>query len=265
MSRAGELSRLVRSAAAEGRGHHERGRGASRVLRIGRRRSPQAKAEIFEALGPGDTAVAPADEPLLSSRAPGDPGFGPPFRRGRTHLRSAPLDVSMSLEGSQFHASVRRRACRGDPPRLRTPRDLEPPGRDRGCDVARAFPRSHRRTRAPVTQTRGEPGRGANAPRTTSCSSTTATTRIRERFFPRSTPWPSPGIGAGSRVSERCCELGPQGPQLHREAGAAIGARVDLLLGVGALAREILKGASIAARRREESLRDLRRPRGRDQ
>jgi UDP-N-acetylmuramoyl-tripeptide--D-alanyl-D-alanine ligase len=39
-------------------------------------------------------------------------------------------------------------------------------------------------------------------------------------------------------------ELGPQGPQLHREAGAAIGARVDLLLGVGALAKEILEGAS---------------------
>jgi UDP-N-acetylmuramoyl-tripeptide--D-alanyl-D-alanine ligase len=39
-------------------------------------------------------------------------------------------------------------------------------------------------------------------------------------------------------------ELGPSGPRLHRDAGAAIGPRIDLLLGVGALAREILKGAS---------------------
>ena len=39
-------------------------------------------------------------------------------------------------------------------------------------------------------------------------------------------------------------ELGPSGRLLHREAGAAIGSRVDLLLGVGALANELVLGAS---------------------
>nr|MBP6704367.1 hypothetical protein [Vicinamibacteria bacterium] len=39
-------------------------------------------------------------------------------------------------------------------------------------------------------------------------------------------------------------ELGPGGPQLHHEAGAFIGPRVDLLLGVGPLALEIVAGAA---------------------
>jgi len=39
-------------------------------------------------------------------------------------------------------------------------------------------------------------------------------------------------------------ELGETSARLHREAGAALGPRVDLLLGVGALAREMLEGAS---------------------
>jgi UDP-N-acetylmuramoyl-tripeptide--D-alanyl-D-alanine ligase len=55
-------------------------------------------------------------------------------------------------------------------------------------------------------------------------------------------------------------ELGPRGPELHREAGAAIGARVDMLLGVGALAKEILLGASAlpeGAKRAFETSADL--------
>ena len=39
-------------------------------------------------------------------------------------------------------------------------------------------------------------------------------------------------------------ELGPTSPELHREAGRAMGSRVDLLIGVGSLAREITEGAS---------------------
>jgi UDP-N-acetylmuramoyl-tripeptide--D-alanyl-D-alanine ligase len=39
-------------------------------------------------------------------------------------------------------------------------------------------------------------------------------------------------------------ELGPEGARLHREAGAALGSRVDLLLCVGALAKEVAIGAA---------------------
>lgn len=38
-------------------------------------------------------------------------------------------------------------------------------------------------------------------------------------------------------------ELGPSGPELHRQAGRSLAGRVELVLGVGSLAREILAGA----------------------
>jgi UDP-N-acetylmuramoyl-tripeptide--D-alanyl-D-alanine ligase len=38
-------------------------------------------------------------------------------------------------------------------------------------------------------------------------------------------------------------ELGPTGPALHRERGAALGDRVDVVVGVGPLAKELLEGA----------------------
>jgi len=38
-------------------------------------------------------------------------------------------------------------------------------------------------------------------------------------------------------------ELGPSGPALHRERGRALGGRVDAVVGVGPLAREIVEGA----------------------
>lgn len=38
-------------------------------------------------------------------------------------------------------------------------------------------------------------------------------------------------------------ELGPRGPELHREAGERLAGHVDLVVGVGALARELLGGA----------------------
>jgi UDP-N-acetylmuramoyl-tripeptide--D-alanyl-D-alanine ligase len=41
-------------------------------------------------------------------------------------------------------------------------------------------------------------------------------------------------------------ELGPRGPQLHRERGRALVGRVDLVLAVGPLGREILAGAAEA-------------------
>jgi UDP-N-acetylmuramoyl-tripeptide--D-alanyl-D-alanine ligase len=41
-------------------------------------------------------------------------------------------------------------------------------------------------------------------------------------------------------------ELGPTGPALHRERGAALAHRVDVVVGVGPLAKEILEGARSA-------------------
>ena len=38
-------------------------------------------------------------------------------------------------------------------------------------------------------------------------------------------------------------ELGPQGPELHRETGRKVAARLDAVVGVGALARHFLEGA----------------------
>jgi UDP-N-acetylmuramyl pentapeptide synthase len=38
-------------------------------------------------------------------------------------------------------------------------------------------------------------------------------------------------------------ELGASGPALHRESGRALAGRVDAVLGVGPLAREIVEGA----------------------
>jgi UDP-N-acetylmuramoyl-tripeptide--D-alanyl-D-alanine ligase len=38
-------------------------------------------------------------------------------------------------------------------------------------------------------------------------------------------------------------ELGPTGPMLHRAAGLSLAGRVDLVVGVGALAQEIVEGA----------------------
>lgn len=38
-------------------------------------------------------------------------------------------------------------------------------------------------------------------------------------------------------------ELGPSGPELHREAGRALAGRVDVVVGIGPLAREIVEGA----------------------
>jgi len=54
------------------------------------------------------------------------------------------------------------------------------------------------------------------------------------------------GMASGRRrvaVLGDMLELGPAGPALHRERGAALAGRVDLVVGVGALAKELLEGA----------------------
>ncbi len=41
-------------------------------------------------------------------------------------------------------------------------------------------------------------------------------------------------------------ELGPTGPALHREQGAALAGKLDVVVGVGPLARHLLEGARSA-------------------
>ena len=83
MSRPGELPTSRSPDPAEGRGRHQRGRGASRVLRLGRRRSPRPRPRSSRPSDAGDTAVAPADEPLLPSRARDSPVRARLFGDGR--------------------------------------------------------------------------------------------------------------------------------------------------------------------------------------
>ncbi len=199
-----------------------------------------AKAEIFETLSEGDTAIVPADEPRLTSRVP------PDVRRvcrfgddDRSTVRASA--ISMSLEGSSFelqhgaecicvalpvpgpHAvknflaaaavaltlglsieDVARRA-----PRLR-------PGANRG---------TVRRLRDDIVLI--DDTYNSNPLALLSAVETLALARDRRRV-----------ACIGDML-----ELGAQGPALHREAGAVIGTRVDLLLGVGPLARELVEGA----------------------
>lgn len=200
-----------------------------------------AKAEIFEALGPGDTAVAPAGEPLLSSRVQATLGSARLFGEGENTCCRA-LDVSMSLEGSQFTLQC------GD---ARVAVTLPVPGPHAISNllaatvVATSLGLSLETIATAARELRPASNRGAvqrlsddilliddsynsNPRALLSAIDTLALARDRRRVA----------------CLGEMRELGPQGPQLHREAGAAIGARVDLLLGVGALAREILEGAS---------------------
>jgi len=240
MSRAGELSRLSRllrpnvavitNVAAA---HLEFFESVAQIA--------EAKAELFEALGPGDTAVAPAGEPLLSSRARATPGLVRLFGEGEDTAFRA-LDVSMSLEGSQFTLQC------GD---ARVAVSLPVPGPHAisnllaASAVATSLGFSLQTIATAAKQLKPAANRGAvqklrddilliddsynsNPRALLSAIDTLALARDRRRVA----------------CLGEMRELGPQGPQLHREAGAAIGARVDMLLGVGALAKEILEGAS---------------------
>lgn len=240
MSRAGELSRLSRLLRPKvavitnvAAAHLEFFESVAQIA--------DAKTEIFEALGPGDTAVAPAGEPLLSSRAQATPGSALLFGEGEhTSLRA--LDVSMSLEGSQFTLQC------GD---ARVAVSLPVSGPHAisnllaAAAVATSLGLSLETIAAAARELRPAANRGA-------------VRRLRDDILliddsynsnPRALLSAIDTLALARDRRRVAClgemrELGPQGPQLHREAGAAIGARVDMLLGVGALAREILKGAS---------------------
>ncbi len=240
MSRAGELSRLsgllrprvavITNVAAA---HLEFFESVAQIA--------QAKAEIFEALGPGDTAVAPAGEPLLSSRAQASPGSARLFGEGE-HTSCRALDVSMSLEGSQFTLQY------GDA-RVAVTLPVCGPHAISNLLAATVVATSLGLSLEAIATAARELKPAANRG---------AVQRLRDDILliddsynsnPRALLSAIDTLALARDRRRVAClgemrELGPQGPQLHREAGAAIGTRVDLLLGVGALAREILKGAS---------------------
>lgn len=240
MSRAGELSRLSRLLRPKvavvtnvAAAHLEFFESVARIA--------EAKAEIFEALGPSDTAVAPAGEPMLSSRALAAPGSARLFGEGE-HAACRALDVSMSLEGSRFTLQ-----CGA----ARVAVTLPVPGPHAISNLLAA---------AAAATSLGLPLEtiAIAALGLKPASNRGAVRRLRDDILliddtynsnPRALLSAIDTLTlAGGRRRVACLgemrELGPQGPRLHREAGAAIGGRVDLLLGVGALAREILEGAS---------------------
>ena len=200
-----------------------------------------AKAEIFETLEASDTAVAPADEPLLSNRVLATSGSVRLFGPGAPSSVCA-TEVSMSLEGSRFQLQI---DGSGTAVALPVPGPHALSNFLAAAAVAGALGISAQTLaeRAPLLKTAENRGAvrhlqddilliddtyNSNPKALLSAIETLSLAKDRRRV---------------ACIGEML-ELGPSGPQLHREAGAAIGSRVDLLLGVGALANEIVLGAS---------------------
>ncbi len=240
MSRAGELSHLVRLLRPKvaaitnvAAAHLEFFESVEQIA--------AAKAEIFETLQASDTAVAPADEPLLSNRARATSGSVRLFGPG-PHSSVRATDVSMSLEGSHFQLLT---DGSGTAVALPVPGPHGLSNFLAAAAVGRALGISAQTLAERALLLRTADNRGAvrrlrddilliddtynsNPKALLSAIETLALAKDRRRV---------------ACIGEML-ELGPSGPQLHREAGAAIGSRVDLLLGVGGLANELLLGAS---------------------
>ena len=200
-----------------------------------------AKAEIFETLGAGDTAIAPADEPRLTSRVLGKGFAARLFGAGeKSSIRAD--HAAMTLEGSRFQL-----VSGGS----RVEVNLPAPGPHAisnflaAAAVAEALgiPAETIAERARLLKPGGNRG---------------AVKRMQDDILLIDDTYNSnpkallSAIETLSLAKDRrkvACigemlELGESGALLHREAGAALGTRVDLLLGVGALANEIVLGAS---------------------
>lgn len=200
-----------------------------------------AKLEIFETLGPGDTAVAPANEPLLSGRALGTAGSAALFGDGpKASVRAE--DITMSLEGSTF------RMVTGD---SRTEVHLGAPGPHSIANFLAA---------AAIARTLGISANAIAglAPHLQAGGNRGAVRRLEDDILliddtynsnPRALRSAIETLSLARDRRRVACvgemlELGTSGAELHRETGAAIGSSVDLLLGVGALAAEFLQGAT---------------------
>ena len=200
-----------------------------------------AKAEVFETLGPTDTAVAPSGEPIVVARASATPAAVRLFGEGPlSSIRASGVD--MTLDGSDFQLEIGSE---------RTPVHLPVPGPHAITNflVAAAIADALGVTQDAVVERarllRPASGRGAvkrlrddilliddsynsNPKALLSAVETLALAKDRRRV-----------ACVGDML-----ELGESGPRLHREAGAALAARVDLLLGVGSLGAEVVTGAS---------------------
>ncbi len=199
-----------------------------------------AKAEIFETLGPGDTAIAPADEPRLTSRAKGSfatrlfgPGEGSAVRA---------KDATMTLEGSRFQL-----VCDGS----RVEVTLPAPGPHAisnflaaaAVALALGMPAEAIAERARLLKPGGNRGSVRRLQDDILLIDDTYNSNPRALLSAIETLALAKDRRKVACIGEML-ELGASSAELHREAGAALGARVDLLLGVGALAGEILSGAS---------------------
>jgi UDP-N-acetylmuramoyl-tripeptide--D-alanyl-D-alanine ligase len=200
-----------------------------------------AKAEIFETLGAGDTAVAPADDPRLAGRVLGKHFAARLFGAGeKSSIRAD--HAAMSLEGSRFQL-----VSGGS----RVEVNLQAPGPHAISNFLAAaavaetlgIPAATVAERARLLKPAGNRGAvkrlhddilliddtyNSNPKALLSAIETLALAKDRRRV---------------ACIGEML-ELGASSATLHRDAGAALGPHVDLLLGVGALAKEIVLGAS---------------------
>ncbi|MBX7185887.1 MAG: UDP-N-acetylmuramoyl-tripeptide--D-alanyl-D-alanine ligase [Vicinamibacteria bacterium] len=202
-----------------------------------------AKAEIFETLGAGDIAVAPADEPRLTSRVLGKAFTARLFGAGESSSVRADNTV-MSLEGSIFDlVSSTRVEVR-----------LEAPGPHAianflaAAAVAEALGIDVREIaeRVPLLRPSGNRGAVKRLADDILVIDDTYNSNPRALLSAIETLSLATGRRKVACVGEML-ELGESSAKLHRDAGAALGPRVDLLLSVGALAKEIVLGASTLA------------------
>ena len=203
-----------------------------------------AKAEIFETLGAGDTAVAPADEPRLTGRVLGKAFAARLFGAGEASSVRAD-NTAMSLEGSSFEL-----VSSGTRVEVR----LEAPGPHAianflaAAAVAEALGIGAREIaeRSRLLRPSGNRGAVKRLADDILVIDDTYNSNPRALLSAIETLSLAKGRRKVACVGEML-ELGESSAKLHRDAGAALGGRVDLLLGVGGLAKELVLGASTLA------------------
>ncbi|MEO5761253.1 MAG: UDP-N-acetylmuramoyl-tripeptide--D-alanyl-D-alanine ligase [Vicinamibacteria bacterium] len=200
-----------------------------------------AKAEIFETLRAVDTAIAPADEPLLWTRALATKATVRLFGEGtRSSIKAA--NVTMTLEGSRFEVESEGLRCAvtlpaPGPHAVANFLLAAAVGLALGLPLAtcaeRAASLKAGDNRGSVRHLEGDillidDTYNSNPEALQKAVETLALAKDRRRV-----------ACIGDML-----ELGPNGARLHREAGAALGSQVDLLIGVGTLAEQLVLGAS---------------------
>lgn len=240
MNHAGEISRLVRlvrpnvaAVTNAGTAHLEYFAHVDDIAR--------AKAEIFETLGKGDSAVAPADDPRLIGPARATGATVRLFGDGTDRFAGA-SDIEMTLEGSRFILHLDGEAL---------PVTLPAPGAHAitnfllACSVAAALGVRNDALVAGARRLKPGHNRGAVKRLADDILLIDDTYNANPKALAAAIDTLSL---AGDRRKVACVgdmlELGAEGPALHRAAGAAMNGRVDLLLGVGPLSRELVAGAS---------------------